>query len=175
MNKVLNRPMFRAQALRKGYLKPIKANVGQMIGLPTGGSTVYNPNRLPVVIPQPAKQSFLRRTLGTLGKNIGSLPFLLGSEATYNALTRSDPENKLSTPFKLGASGLAGLAANYGVSRVAPAVMGMGFVPSMAVYGTGALLKNRYDAGKKELERIRAMSPKERAEFEVAQRAKAFS
>ena len=49
MNKVLNRPMFRAQALRKGYLKPIKANVGQMIGLPTGGSTVYNPSRLPAV------------------------------------------------------------------------------------------------------------------------------
>jgi hypothetical protein len=31
MNKVLNRPMFRREALRKGVLKPIKARVGQYI------------------------------------------------------------------------------------------------------------------------------------------------
>ena len=51
MNKVLNRPMFRREALRKGVLKPIHAQVGRMIGLPTGGSTAYNPNRVPAVIP----------------------------------------------------------------------------------------------------------------------------
>ena len=30
MNKVLNRPMFRQAALRKGHIKPIKANVGTL-------------------------------------------------------------------------------------------------------------------------------------------------
>jgi hypothetical protein len=175
LNKVLNRPLFRQAALKKGYLKPIKARIGQMVGLPTGGSMAYNPNRVPMVIPQPAQQGFLRRAAGTVGRNIGSLPFLLGSELTYDALTKSDPSGNLSMPVKLGASGLAGLAANIGVRSVAPAVMSMGFLPSMIVYGTGMGLKNRYDAGKKELARIKAMSPKERAEFEVAQRAKAFN
>jgi len=32
MNKVLNRPMFRREALRKGHLKPIKANTGLFAG-----------------------------------------------------------------------------------------------------------------------------------------------
>ena len=32
MNKVLNRPMFRREALRKGHLKPIKANTGIFTG-----------------------------------------------------------------------------------------------------------------------------------------------
>ena len=50
MNKVLNRPMFRKEALKKGHLKPIKAQVGQMVGMPTGGSQTYNPNRVPVVV-----------------------------------------------------------------------------------------------------------------------------
>jgi len=50
LNKVLNRPMFRKEALKKGALKPIKARIGQMVGLPTGGSTAYNPRRVPVVI-----------------------------------------------------------------------------------------------------------------------------
>jgi len=31
INKVLNRPMFRNEALRQGVLKPIKARVGQYI------------------------------------------------------------------------------------------------------------------------------------------------
>ena len=35
MNKVLNRPMFRQQALRKGDLKPIHAQTGVMVGAPT--------------------------------------------------------------------------------------------------------------------------------------------
>ena len=31
VDKVLNRPMFRQVALRKGYIKPKKARVGQFI------------------------------------------------------------------------------------------------------------------------------------------------
>ena len=32
INKILNRPMFRREALRKGHLKPLKAQNGRMIG-----------------------------------------------------------------------------------------------------------------------------------------------
>jgi hypothetical protein len=35
LNKVLNRPMFRKEALRRGVLKTINANVGVMVGQPT--------------------------------------------------------------------------------------------------------------------------------------------
>ena len=34
INKVLNRPMFRREALRKGHLKPIRANTGVFAGPP---------------------------------------------------------------------------------------------------------------------------------------------
>ena len=40
LNKVLNRPMFRKEALRKGVLKTINANVGIMVGQPTTGAPV---------------------------------------------------------------------------------------------------------------------------------------
>ena len=36
MNKVLNRPMFRKEALRKGHLKPIKARTGSDVGIMVG-------------------------------------------------------------------------------------------------------------------------------------------
>tara|TARA_Y100001963_G_scaffold158410_1_gene257920 strand:- start:6542 stop:8815 length:2274 start_codon:yes stop_codon:yes gene_type:complete len=35
VNKVLNRPMFRKVALKKGYIKPIHAQSGRMVGAPT--------------------------------------------------------------------------------------------------------------------------------------------
>ena len=74
MNKVLNRPIFRREALRKGVLKPIHAQVGRMIGLPVGGSTAYNPNRVPAVIPgqgpyTPGKPGIGARMRG-FGKNV---------------------------------------------------------------------------------------------------------
>ena len=39
MNKVLNRPLFRKEALRKGAIKPIHAQTGIMVGQP-----INNPN-----------------------------------------------------------------------------------------------------------------------------------
>ena len=44
MNKVLNRPMFRKEALKKGHLKPIKANIGTLVGQP------YSPPGVPAVL-----------------------------------------------------------------------------------------------------------------------------
>ena len=40
LNKVLNRPMFRKEALRKGVLKTINANTGVMVGQPTSAAPV---------------------------------------------------------------------------------------------------------------------------------------
>ena len=63
MNKVLNRPMFRQQALRKGHLKPIHAQTGVMVGPPGPTITgVANPNKLPSTVVKP--QGFFKK-LGT--------------------------------------------------------------------------------------------------------------
>jgi len=43
MNQVLNRPMFRQTALRKGHLTPVRANTGVMIGQPYGPPGPFKP------------------------------------------------------------------------------------------------------------------------------------
>ena len=51
LNKVLNRPMFRQKALKKGDLKPVHAQMGTMVGSPGPTITgVVNPNRLPSTV-----------------------------------------------------------------------------------------------------------------------------
>ena len=163
LNKVLNRPMFRNKALRKGHLKPIKAKIGEMVGAPTTNLTGTIQRNYPLMnVPQPKPPGMFMRGL----RAVGQLPFLIGSDLTYGALERSDPEGRLSTPVKLGVSGLAGLASNYGAARLAPSIMGLGLVPGAIGYGIYAGLDNRVRAGIEERKRINAMSPKERAEFQ---------
>ena len=89
MNRVLNRPMFRQQALRKGHLKPIKAFRGDFmgprqlavpVGNPSPGITgVYNPNRVPMVVNQPTYASRFKE----FGKS------LLKPSLTKNPLLRT--------------------------------------------------------------------------------------
>ena len=60
LNQVLNRPLFRKQALRKGHIHPLKANTGVMVGTPGPTITpIQNPNKLPAVVkpgnPYPGK------------------------------------------------------------------------------------------------------------------------
>ena len=169
INKVLNRPMFRNKALKKGHLKTINAQLGQMVGETQTISQATNPRRLPMVIDQPKPPGLFSRGL----RSIGQLPFVIASDATYSALERSDPEGRLSTPVKVGASGLAGLAANYGAARIAPALMGLSYGPVLAGYGVYATLDNRIRAGIELRKRINAMSPKEREEFFRQNRLKA--
>jgi len=169
INKVLNRPMFRNKALKKGHLKTINAQFGQMVGETQTISQATNPRRLPMVIDQPKPPGMIGRGF----RAIGQLPFLIGSDLTYNALERSDPEGRLSTPVKIGASGLAGLAANYGAARIAPSLMGLSLGPALVGYGIYAGLDNRIRAGIEERKRINAMSPKEREEFFRQNRLKA--
>ena len=97
LDKVLNRPLFRQQALRKGALKPIQARIGTMVGLPTGGSLAYNPMRVPAINQQgfygrnirPAIQRARQNVLGvkpgqsyfkTLGRDMKNLPGSFGSQ-----------------------------------------------------------------------------------------------
>ena len=62
VNKVLNRPMFRKVALKKGYIKPIHAQSGRMVGAPT--QDIRNTRFRPPAI----------NTQGFFGRNIR--PFL---------------------------------------------------------------------------------------------------
>ncbi len=94
MNKVLNRPMFRQQALRKGHLKPIKARVGEFIGPPTASQSFIGPKfpgRFEPIGPNPRMFSFNQRTGGYLtpyGLNrIRKIPgSFAGPVAMYSAL-----------------------------------------------------------------------------------------
>ena len=62
LNKVLNRPLFREQALRRGALKPIRARIGQMIGPTLNVSNPLNP-RTPVPAIRP---NIFKRAIGDI-------------------------------------------------------------------------------------------------------------
>ena len=62
LNKVLNRPLFRQQALKKGALKPIRAQIGTMVGQPINVSQPINP-RTPVPAVRP---NIFRREAGDI-------------------------------------------------------------------------------------------------------------
>jgi len=175
LNKVLNRPLFRKEALKKGYLKPIRAQLGTMVGPTMDVST--GPQRFPMInVAQPKPLSMTRRffnTVGRAGRTAFGLPFLLGSGITYGALDRSDPGGNLPESVKLGLSGLGGAAATRLPGAAALGSLGLG--PQAVLFGTGALIQNRIAAGRKELERIKKMSPEERKRFEIEQRNKAFN
>ena len=63
MDKVLNRPLFRKEALRKGAIKPIHAQSGIMVGQP-----INNPNpQINPRTPVPAiRPNIMRRAIGDL-------------------------------------------------------------------------------------------------------------
>jgi hypothetical protein len=94
VNNVLNRPMFREVALRKGYLKPKKARVGQFIrgsGFsmnPIATQNVRNVNtrNLPMVVEQPGMFSRTGQFFKRLGRDVknfpGSLPGQLKNPKT---------------------------------------------------------------------------------------------
>ena len=114
LNDVLNRTLFRQQALKKGALKPIKARIGQMIGPPTVNVTGQMQRNFPVAINQ---QGFfgrnirpaMQRTGRVLKGQFGIRP-LLGGIGTYQL--SSDILNKLGVtgPVATGINFAAGLA-----------------------------------------------------------------
>ena len=127
VDKVLNRPMFRQVALRKGYLKPIKASNGNFVMNPTPTSFQTASNfRPPMNVPQPG---FFRGTVmpaagatGRFLKNQFGLRGLAGAGGTYmlsdDLLTKLGVGGPLKTAINLGAGALGmtpmGRAIGYG-------------------------------------------------------------
>jgi hypothetical protein len=178
INKILNRPMFRREALRKGHLKPLKAQTGRMIGpmrppvpalIPQSnmGTMVGSPyNNALALRAQPNFMERMASRARGFGRGVFSLPALGGYYAGDKVGQALGIESDLGrTPFGLGGAYLA--------TRALPTLAGIGLLPSAAILATGAGIKNRVDAGIAERKRINAMSPKERADFERQNRLKA--
>jgi len=136
LNKVLNRPLFRQQALKKGALKPIKARIGQMIGPPTVNVTGQMQRNFPVAINQ---QGFygrnirpaMQRTGRFLKSSFGIRP-LISSTGTY--MLSDDILTKLGVtgPLKTGIN----IAAGFGGLTPPGRIIGYGYA---GLKGLGAL------------------------------------
>ena len=128
LDKVLNRPLFRQQALKKGALKPVKARIGQMVGAPTINTTGQMARNFPLTVNQ---QGFFGRNIrpamqrsGRFLKSQFGLRPLIGASGTYQL--SSDIMNKLGVtgPVATGINTLAGFA---GVTPIGRAV-GTGYL-----------------------------------------------
>ena len=128
LDKVLNRPLFRQQALKEGALKPVKARIGQMIGAPTINTTGQMARNFPLTVNQ---QGFFGRNIrpamqrsGRFLKSQFGLRPLIGASGTYQL--SSDIMDKLGVtgPVATGINTLAGFA---GVTPIGRAV-GTGYL-----------------------------------------------
>ena len=166
LNKVLNRPMFRREALRKGHLKPIKARTGRSIigpnrppvpaiyqgspmGVPVGGT--YNTGL--ALRNQPTLMERAGTGLKSFGRNIFGIPNIIGFGAgmkVADALNIKDPIGQMAF----------GTGGAYAASRALPALAGLPALTSAALLAGPTYLMY---AGSKERERIKNMSPEERA------------
>ena len=167
INKVLNRPIFRNVALKKGHLKTINANTGVMVGSPYGGAPVPAIRKPPTFMER-MKVSGPVRGIKTLGKGIFNLPAAggyLAGEKVAQGLGIEDPVGQ--TAFGLGGA--------YAGARALPALAGIGMLPSAVIGASIYGVNNRVQAGIKERARINAMTPAERKAFEIENRNKAFS
>ena len=167
INKVLNRPIFRNVALKKGHLQTINANTGVMVGSPYGGAPVPAIRKPPTFMER-MKVSGPVRGIKTLGKGIFNLPAAggyLAGEKVAQGLGIEDPVGQ--TAFGLGGA--------YAGARALPALAGIGMLPSAVIGASIYGVNNRVQAGIKERARINAMTPAERKAFEIENRNKAFS
>lgn len=159
--------MFRREALRKGHLKPIKARVGKSIigpmqppvpavipkgtplGIPVGPSYNY-------ALALRAQPTFFER-MGTgaksLGRGLFSIPAIGGYYAGDKVGQALGIKNELAR-MPLGIAG--GMAAS-------KALPGLASLPGMVSAGLIAGPAYLMYAGSKERERIKNMSPEERA------------
>ena len=149
INKVLNRPMFRQTALKKGHLKPVKLFLG-------GSSTPALPNPM-FGPPQPnMMQRFMARPsvrmAKGLGKGILGIPQIGGYYAGDKVGQALGIESELARmPF--------GLTGAYAATKAMPALAALPAATSAAIMAGPAYLTI---AGKMERDRINAMSPAER-------------
>jgi hypothetical protein len=166
LNRILNRPMFRREALRKGHLKPIKARTGRSIigpmqppvpavipkkplGIPVGPSYNY-------ALALRKQPTFFER-MGTgaksLGRGLFSIPAIGGfyaGDKVAQAMGINDPVGRTA----------AGFGGSYLATKALP---GLASLPGMVSAGLIAGPAYLMYAGSKERERIKNMSPEERA------------
>ena len=139
--------MFRKEALRKGALKTINANVGVMVGQPTTGAPVPALRKPPTFMERMSVS-----TPAKFAKSIFNIPFAggyYGGEKVAEGLGIKNP--LLQMPF--------GMAGGYAASKALPALAAAPAGISAALMAGPAYLTI---AGAKEKERIAKMSPKER-------------
>ena len=151
LNKVLNRPMFRKEALRKGVLKTINANTGVMVGQPYTAPGVPAIRKPPTFLERMSVSGPARLAKG-LGKGILGIPQLGGYYAGDKVGQALGIESDLGRmPF--------GLAGAYYASKAMPVLASAPALTSAAILAGPAYLGY---AGKKEYDRIQKMSPKEK-------------
>jgi len=166
LNKVLNRPMFRKEALRKGVLKTINANTGIMVGQPTTGAPVPAIRKPPTFMERMSVSGPARMGRNLIRQGV-QIPGVLGyyaGDKVAQGLGIESPVGR--TAFGLG----GGIAA----TRALPALAGIGIMPSLVGLGAIAGVQNRVKAGIELRKKINAMSPEERKAFEIEQRNSAF-
>jgi hypothetical protein len=166
LNKVLNRPMFRKEALRKGVLKTINANTGIMVGQPYTGAPVPALRKPPSAFERFKVSKPVRGTVNFI-KTAANIPALYGFEGGMKvgqALGINDPVGQT----------LSGLGGSYAAMRALPAIASVGFLPSLIGIAAIEGVRNRVKAGIELRKKINAMSPAERKAFEIEQRNKAF-
>ena len=149
INKVLNRPMFRQTALKRGHLKPVKLFLG-------GSSTPALPNPMFGPPPPNMMQRFNARPsvrmVKGLTKGIVGIPQLGGYYAGDKVGQALGIESELARmPF--------GLTGAYAATKALPGLAALPAATSAAIIAGPAYLTI---AGKMERDRIKAMSPAER-------------
>ena len=147
LNKVLNRPMFRNKALKKGVLKTVNAQTGIMVGDPISSAPVPALRKPPSFMERMSVSAPAR-----FAKSIFNIPFAggyYGGEKVAQGLGIKDP--LLQMPF--------GMAGGYLASKALPTLAAAPAGISAALMAGPAYLTI---AGAKERERIAKMNPKER-------------
>tara|TARA_S200002703_G_scaffold158159_1_gene167797 strand:- start:10 stop:2178 length:2169 start_codon:yes stop_codon:yes gene_type:complete len=147
LNKILNRPLFRKEALRKGALKTINANVGVMVGQPTASAPVPALRKPPTFMERMAVSGpsrFLKSAI-----SIPSVGGYMAGEQVAKGLGIENP---------IGQMGF-GTAGSILATKALPGIAALPAATSAALMAGPAYLMY---AGSKERERIAKMSPKER-------------
>ena len=127
LDKVLNRPLFRQAALRKGNLKPVKARIGMMMGAPTQNITGQTARNFPLALNQ---QGFYGRNVKPFFQrvkaDVRNFPSTAKSQLTDMRLKGRG------VPFGMGGGlgGILGYDALYG--GVSGLTTKLGMQPGMA-------------------------------------------
>ena len=148
LNKVLNRPMFRKMALKKGHIKPIYAQTGIMVGSPITPAPVPALRKPPTFMERMAVSGPARFLAS--GISIPAVGGYIAGETVAKGLGIEDPIGK--TAAGIGGSVLA--------TKALPGLASLPAATSLALMAGPAYLTY---AGSKERERIAKMSPQERA------------